>query len=62
MQPMFLFTSFYKHNKLTAKILSDCGRIKTVEDHMNYSHQQIRCIIFWVFLLSFTSHPPPKTL
>jgi hypothetical protein len=33
-----------------------------IGDHMNYSHKQIRCITFWVFLLPFTSHLPPKTL
>jgi hypothetical protein len=62
MQPMFLFASYYKRNKLTAKILSECGRIKIAEDHTNYSHKQIRCITFWVFLLPFISHLPPKTL
>jgi hypothetical protein len=53
---------FYKHNELTTKIISECGRIEIVEDHRNYSHKQIKRITFWVFLLPLTSHLPPKTL
>jgi hypothetical protein len=37
MQPMFLFASFYKHNKLTAKILSECGRIKILTTNLKLS-------------------------